>query len=71
MKIIKKFILGFLLTLAILELLKFGTGLMNQRDDYQFYLGLLIVSAVIFPCTVILFNELYKLSKKIKSNKNN
>lgn len=70
MKKIKKFMFWFLLTVAMLELLKLGAWLMNQRDDYQFYLGLFIVGGIFVSCTAILFNEFYKLIEKSDKNKN-
>jgi len=62
----------FLLVVGTLELLNLGLWLMNQRDTYQFYLGLLIISGIFVSYSVLLYNKLIKNNKQylltIKNN---
>jgi hypothetical protein len=68
MKIIKKIILWFLAIFGIFGLIKLGTWLMKQKDDYQFCLGLFIISGMLIASVVFLYTTIYNIIEKSNTN---
>jgi len=66
MKKTKKFLVWFIIIVAMLQLIKLGTWLMNQRDDYQFYLGSFIISVIFVGSVTVLLNTIYEILEKSK-----
>jgi hypothetical protein len=66
---LKSFLIIFIVTVAIIELIELGFKLMNTSDDYTFFIGLFIIGVLGFAGGYQIGKELYKIVKTIKEEK--